>query len=324
MTFFPFPAMTSVPYYRTEQGEAYLGDSLHLMTELPEKSVNLIVTSPPFALTRKKEYGNKSAEEYVDWFLGFAREFHRILVDDGSLVIDLGGAYLPGSPVRTIYQFELLVKLCRELGFFLAQEFYHYNPSRLPAPAEWVNVRRIRVKDSVNVVWWLSVSQWPKADNRKVLKPYSESMRQLLENGYKAKKRPSGWDISDKFSKDNAGAIPPNLLSLANTESNSAYLRRCNEADIKSHPARFPVDFARFFIDFLSDEGDIVLDPFAGSNATGQAAEMAKRRWLAFEIDATYVKGSMYRFQEVNDIFPLRSNDAPTIQETTSVEGTTA
>jgi DNA modification methylase len=324
MTLFPFPAMTSVPYYRTEQGEAYLGDSLHLLKELPQHSVNLIVTSPPFALTRKKEYGNKNADEYVDWFLDFAREFHRILTDNGSLVVDLGGAYLPGTPVRAIYQFELLVRLCKELGFFLAQEFYHYNPSRLPAPAEWVNVRRIRVKDSVNVVWWLSVSEWPKADNRRVLKPYSESMRQLLENGYKAKKRPSGWDISDKFSKDNAGAIPPNLLSLANTESNSAYLRRCNEAGIKSHPARFPVDFARFFIDFLTDVGDVVLDPFAGSNSTGQAAEMAMRQWLAFEIDETYVKGSMFRFQEVNDLFPLRSNDAPTIHETTADEGTTA
>jgi site-specific DNA-methyltransferase (cytosine-N4-specific) len=84
------------------------------------------------------------------------------------------------------------------------------------------------------------------------------------------------------------------------------------------------VVFPRFFIDFLSDEGDVVLDPFAGSNSTGQAAEMAKRRWLAFEIDETYLKGSMYRFQEVNDIFPLRSNDAPTIQETTPDEGTTA
>jgi len=315
MSFVPLPAMKSVPYYRTEQGEAYLGDSLHLMEELPDRSINLIVTSPPFALTRKKEYGNKSADEYVEWFLGFARQFHRILTDDGSLVIDLGGAYLPGTPVRAIYQFELLIRLCRELDFFLAQEFFHYNPSRLPAPAEWVNVRRIRVKDSVNVVWWLSVSRWPKADNRKVLKPYSESMRQLLENGYKAKKRPSGWDISDKFSKDNAGAIPPNLLSLANTESNSAYLRRCNEAGIKSHPARFPVDFARFFIDFLTDEGDIVLDPFAGSNTTGQASEVARRRWLAFEIDETYLMGSMYRFQEVNDIFPLRINGAPAIAE---------
>lgn len=320
MAFTPLPAMKSMPYYRTEQGEAYLGDSLQLMAELPDKSINLILTSPPFALTRQKEYGNKSADEYVAWFLEFAGQFRRILTDDGSLVIDLGGAYLPGVPVRAIYQFELLVRLCKEVGFFLAQEFYHYNPSRLPAPAEWVNVRRIRVKDSVNVVWWLSISEWPKADNRRVLKPYSESMRQLLENGYKAKMRPSGWDISDKFSKNNSGAIPPNLLSLANTESNSAYLRRCKEAGIKPHPARFPVDFARFFIDFLTEEGDVMLDPFAGSNTTGQAAEMAKRRWLAFEIDETYLQGSLYRFQEVNDIFPLRANYAPTIAEASAGE----
>ncbi len=104
MTFAPLPTMTSVPYYRTGLGEAHLGDSLRLMEELPDKSINLIVTSPPFALTRKKEYGNKSADEYVDWFLGFARQFHRILTDDGSLVVDLGGAYLPGTPVRAIYQ----------------------------------------------------------------------------------------------------------------------------------------------------------------------------------------------------------------------------
>jgi site-specific DNA-methyltransferase (cytosine-N4-specific) len=94
--------MKSTPYYRTEQGEAYLGDSLQLMAELPDKAINLIVTSPPFALTRKKEYGNKSADEYVDWFLGFARQLRRILTDDGSLMIDLGGAYLPGTRVHVI------------------------------------------------------------------------------------------------------------------------------------------------------------------------------------------------------------------------------
>jgi site-specific DNA-methyltransferase (cytosine-N4-specific) len=133
-------------------------------------------------------------------------------------------------------------------------------------------------------------------------------MKHLLQNGYTAKMRPSGHDISDKFQKDNQGAIPPNLLSLANTESNSAYLRRCKEAGIKPHPARFPVDFPKFFIDFLTDEGDIVFDPFAGSNTTGQAAEATGRRWLAFEIDEMYLRGSIYRFQEVHDLFPVRSN----------------
>ncbi|BAY98476.1 DNA methylase N-4/N-6 [Tolypothrix tenuis PCC 7101] len=284
------------PYYTQNNGALYLGDSLELIKCIDDNTINLILTSPPFALTRKKEYGNESAEKYIEWFLPFASEFKRVLTDDGSFVLDLGGAYLPGNPVRSIYQYELLVRLCKEIGFFLAQEFYHYNPARLPTPAEWVTIRRIRVKDSVNVVWWLSKTPNPKADNRKVLKPYSQSMQQLLKHGYKAKIRPSGHDISDKFQKDNQGAIPPNLLEIANTESNSAYLRRCKEAGIKPHPARFPQAFAEFFIKFLTDEGDLVLDPFTGSNTTGFVAENLQRQWIAFEINEDYVTGSRYRF----------------------------
>jgi len=318
------PLSLDTPYYMTELGQAFLGDSLVLLKEIPDCSINLILTSPPFALTRKKEYGNKSASEYVDWFLQFASDFKRILTADGSLVLDLGSAYLPGFPIRSIYQFELLIRLVNDYGFFLAQDFYHYNPSRLPTPAEWVTVRRVRVKDSVNTVWWLSVSEFPKADNRQVLKPYSESMRQLLRNGYKPKLRPSGHDISDKFQKDNRGAIPPNLLELANTESNSAYLRRCREAGIKPHPARFPEGLADFFIRFLTCEGDLVLDPFAGSNTTGCVAERLRRRWIAIEINQTYLDGSVYRFQEVNDLFPVvRRTDVTTHQSATIREGRT-
>jgi site-specific DNA-methyltransferase (cytosine-N4-specific) len=286
------------PYYSQKNGSVYLGDSLKLLQFLEDNSINLILTSPPFALTRKKEYGNESEEKYIEWFLPFAYEFKRVLAENGSFILDLGGAYLPGHPVRSIYQYELLVRLCKEVGFFLAQEFYHYNPARLPTPAEWVTIRRIRVKDSVNVVWWLSKTPHPKADNRKVLKPYSQSMKQLLKNGYKAKIRPSGHDISDKFQKDNNGAIPPNLLEIANTESNSAYLRRCKAAGIKPHPARFPQGFAEFFIKFLTDEGDIVLDPFAGSNTTGFVAEILQRRWISFEINEDYIIGSRYRFED--------------------------
>ncbi len=289
------------PYYTQKYGVAYWGNSFELIKLIDENSINLILTSPPFALTRKKEYGNESAEKYIEWFLPFAYEFKRVLADNGSFILDLGGAYLPGNPVRSIYQYELLVRLCKEVGFFLAQEFYHYNPARLPTPAEWVTIRRIRVKDSVNVVWWLSKTPNPKADNRKVLKPYSHSMKQLLKNGYKAKIRPSGHNISEKFQKDNQGAIPPNVLEIANTESNSAYLRRCKAAAIKPHPARFPQDFAEFFIKFLTDEGDLVLDPFAGSNTTGFVAETLERRWISFEINEDYLVGSRYRFSQYLD-----------------------
>ncbi|MFZ4380992.1 MAG: DNA-methyltransferase [Sandarakinorhabdus sp.] len=260
--------------------------------------VDLILTSPPFALKRKKEYGNEDEANYVKWFSDFAQQFKRILKPNGSLIIDLGGAYLPGYPVRSIYQFELLISLVREHGFKLCQEFYHYNPARLPAPAEWVNVRRIRVKDSVNVVWWLSRGENPNADNRRVLQPYSSSMRDLLKKGYKSKMRPSGHDISDKFSKDNGGAIPSNLLEIANTESNSKYLKRCRELEIKPHPARFPQKFAEFFINFLTESGGLVFDPFGGSNTTGRAAQDLARRWITCELVEEYVKGGALRFSD--------------------------
>lgn len=286
------------PYYSTRFGAAYLGDSLNLLALVETGSINLIVTSPPFALKRKKEYGNVDADRYVEWFLPFAKELFRILRDDGSFVLDIGGSWHPGTPTKTLYNFELLVRLCRDTGFHFAEDFYWFNPARLPSPAEWVNVRRIRVKDAVDPVWWLSKTRFPKADNRKILKPYSKSMQDLLKRGYKPMLRPSGHDISTKFQNNRGGAIPPNLLTIANTESNSYYLRACRKAGLKPHPARFPIGLPEFFVKFLTDEGDVVLDPFCGSNVTGECAEQLRRRWLAFEISEAYLEGSRFRFEQ--------------------------
>jgi site-specific DNA-methyltransferase (cytosine-N4-specific) len=285
------------PFYCTQLGEAYLADSLEFMRQIPAGSVNLVMTSPPFALKRKKKYGNVDAAEYVEWLYPFAEEIRRILKDDGSFVLDIGGTWNKGLPTRSLYHYEVVLRLTRKL-FHLAQEFYWYNPSKLPSPAEWVTVRRIRLKDAVNTVWWLSKTAWPKATNRNVLVPYSESMKQLLTNGYKPKLRPSGWDISPKFSKNNEGAIPPNLLTIANTESNSHYLRRCRAAGLHAHPARFPAGLPEFFVKLLTDPGDIVLDPFAGSNVTGEVCERLERRWVAVDLVREYLVGSRFRFEE--------------------------
>ncbi|MBI3379095.1 MAG: site-specific DNA-methyltransferase [Nitrospirae bacterium] len=206
-------------FYRTQHGRIFLGDSLAILRdEVQPQSVDLIMTSPPFGLVRKKDYGNVAADKYVEWFRPFAEAFRRVLKPHGSLVIDIGGSWIQGQPTRSLYHYELMVMLCREFGFHLAQEFFWWNPARLPTPAEWVTVRRIRVKDAVNCVWWLSPTPWPKASNRRVLQPYSESMKELLVKGYKPKMRPSGHDISNKFGTDNGAAIPPNLLALAHTE----------------------------------------------------------------------------------------------------------
>lgn len=282
--------------FKTEYGKIYNQDSVELMSSLEDESVNLIMTSPPFGLVRKKDYGNADAHDYLDWFRPFAEQFNRILKDNGSLVIDIGGAWIKGQPTRSLYHYELMIMLCREYGFHLAQEFFWWNPSKLPTPAEWVNIRRIRVKDGVNCVWWLSKTPWPKANNRRVLVPYSDSMKGLLKNGYKAKMRPSGHDISEKFQVDNGAAIPPNLIAIANTESNSQYMLKCKANEIKPHPARFPVALPEYFIRMLSDKGDLVLDPFGGSCVTGEACERLKRNWICAELDASYIEGAKLRF----------------------------
>jgi site-specific DNA-methyltransferase (cytosine-N4-specific) len=213
------------------------------------------------------------------------------------LVIDIGGAWNPGVPTRSLYHFKLLVSLVEDVGFHLAQEFYWWNPSKLPTPAEWVTVRRVRVKDAVNCVWWLSKTAWPKASNRRVLQPYSDSMKGLLKNGYRAKRRPSGHDIGPHFRRDHGAAIPPNLIAVANTDSNGQYLRYCREHDIDPHPARFPAEVPEFFVRMLTDPGDLVVDPFAGSCVTGEVCERLQRRWVCIELEESYVEGALGRFQ---------------------------
>jgi site-specific DNA-methyltransferase (cytosine-N4-specific) len=287
------------PLYTTHYGAAYVGDALELLQGLPDGSVDLVLTSPPFALQRQKEYGNVDQDEYVDWLLSFAIEIKRVLKSSGSFVLDLGGAYRRGRPVRSLYNYRVLIRMCDDLGWNLAEEFFWFNPSKLPSPIEWVNKRKIRAKDAVNTIWWFSKTDFPKADITKVLVPYSERMKLLLQNSdkyYSPKKRPSGHDISSRFAEDKGGAIPPNLLQIPNTESNSRYLRCCQIVGINGHPARFPEKLPEFFIHFLTDVGDTVLDIFAGSNTTGAVAEALGRRWIAFEIDRSYLATSAFRF----------------------------
>lgn len=291
--------MVETPTYRTEYGETYNGDSLKLIQQLENESIDLVMTSPPFALLRQKEYGNEKQEDYVEWLGKFAKLLLPKLKHTGSLVVDLGGAYERGKPTRSLYNFKVLIYFCETLGYHLAEEFYWYNPSKLPSPIEWVNKRKIRAKDSVNTVWWFSKSDNPKSDVSKVLAPYSDRMKKLIENPekfYTAAERPSGHQISYSFGKDNGGAIPSNLLQISNSESNGKYLGLCKRLGIKSHPARFPAKLPEFFVKMLTDEGDLVVDIFGGSCTTGEVCEQNRRQWKCFELDRQYVANSIFRF----------------------------
>lgn len=294
------------PHYKTTAGAAYLGDARDTLKALPDGAVNLVFTSPPYALEFKKAYGNVSKDAYVEWFLVFAREIQRVLADDGSFVLNIGGSWNRGSPTRSLYHYRLMLALVEDLGFHLAQECYWYNPAKMPVPAEWVTVRRIRIKDSVEHVWWLSKTAHPKADNRKVLKPYSADMLRLAKKGVRTTVRPSGHAINASFDKIAAGgSIPSNVLQddmatdmliAGNNAANDSYTRRCKESGTKIHPARFPTALPEFFIKLLTEEGDLVVDPFAGSNTAGAVAERLGRRWIAMELVEEYLEASKFRF----------------------------
>lgn len=295
------PTFKQPPLYTTSHGAAYVADSLEMLAQLPDNSVNLVMTSPPFALQRQKEYGNKDEFEYIDWLAQFASLVMQKLTPDGSFVVDLGGAYRKGVPVRSLYNYRVLLKFCDEIGFHLAEEFFWFNPSKLPSPIEWVNKRKIRAKDSVNTVWWLSKTEWPKADVSKVLAEYSERMKKLIKDPeayYTPAKRPSGHDIGSSFGKDNGGAIPSNLLQISNSEASSKYLRMCKDLGLSAHPARFPAKLPEFFIKFLTEPGDLVVDIFGGSNTTGYVCELEQRQWLAFEERRDYLSASVFRFMQ--------------------------
>ena len=286
-------------------------------------AVQLILTSPPFPLNRKKKYGNLTGDAYVEWLAPFARTFRDYLTPDGSIVIELGNAWEPGSPTMSTLPMKALLAFQECANLYLCQEFICFNPARLPSPAQWVNTEHIRVKDAFTRVWWLAPSERPKADNHRVLTEYSEAMKRLLKRGtYNPGRRPSEHQIGrTSFLRDRGGAVPPNVLAppaeellldlynvlpVANTRSTDPYQDHCREHGLTPHPARMPQKLVEFFVKFLTDPGDIVLDPFSGSNTTGYVAETLQRKWLSIEADETYASTSEARFRKV--LPPLRES----------------
>lgn len=311
--------------YKSKLGMLIHGNSVELLSKDTDivklkGRVNLIMTSPPFPLNNKKQYGNEKGEEYKKWFVELAPIFCDLLADDGSLVIEIGNAWEPDRPVQSLLHLECLLGLVKHpnANLRLIQEFICYNPSKLPSPAQWVTVNRFRTVDSYTHVWWIGKSDFPKADNSKVLRPYSKSMQQLLKKQtYNSGKRPSEHNISKTgFLKDNGGSIahnffemesinqdrevrlPHNVLSFSNTSSNDYFLTECREKKITPHPARMSVGLVNFFMEFLTNPGDVVLDPFAGSNTTGYCAEKLKRKWISFELEKDYIQQAKIRFND--------------------------
>lgn len=288
--------------YATRRGAIYCCSAEKFLSSSTAKryrhTIQLLITSPPFPLNRKKKYGNLRGNDYLNWLASFGSEFRKMLRPNGSIVLELGNAWEPGRPVMSTLALEALLAFKTKGKFRLVQQFVAYNPARLPSPAQWVNVERIRVKDSFTHLWWLARSDRPYADNRAVLKKYSDAMKSLLRRKtYNSGERPSGHRIGkSSFLTNNGGSIPSNVLQFSNTSSTDKYHEHCRAKQIRPHPATMQDGIAEFFIKFLTRENDLVFDPFAGSNTTGATAEALNRRWVCVEPNKSYIKGSRGRF----------------------------
>ena len=289
--------------FKTVRGRSVVGKAEYVLQrpkyrKYLNQKVDLILTSPPFPLNRKKKYGNEQGEQYVRWLASFAPLFESVLTPQGSIVLELGNAWEHRRPVMSTLALKALLTFLERGGFVLCQQFVWHNPARLPSPAQWVNVERIRVKDSFTHLWWMAQTDRPHADNRRVLQKYSAAMERLLSRqSYNIGRRPSEHHIGKtSFLSNNSGAIPSNVITLANTHAYSPYLAYCRANGLEPHPARMPEGVAEFFIKFLTTPDMLVLDPFAGSNTTGAVAEGLGRRWFSIEPTETYVEGSRGRF----------------------------
>jgi DNA modification methylase len=293
------------PTYRTAFGQAYNSSIEDFIASQKFQelrgTVDLILTSPPFPLVSPKAYGNRVGEDYKTWLSDIMMELKLLLKPKGSLVVEIGNAWDKGQPTMSTLPLETLIQIKEQSSLNVCQQFVWNNPNKLPGPATWVNIKRIRVKDSFTHIWWYAPSIDPKANNQKVLTPYGDGMKKLLEKqDYNRGMRPSGHNIGDGFLKGNKGAIPSSVLTYSNTKEDPKYREWCKEKGVSQHPARMPEKLAEFFINLTTNKNSLVFDPFGGSNTTGKTAETLGRRWMVVERDPEYVLGSKGRFLKRN------------------------
>lgn len=294
-----------ITVYETDKGAALWATAETASAVIGNGTINLILTSPPFPLNKPKSYGNLRGQEYLDWLVSLTSEWKRMLVNDGSLVLNLADVWNRGEPTVNLYQERLLIRLVDELGLYLCQKFQWISRGKIPS-SEWVTVRKVRVKNVTENLFWLSKTPWPRTRIGAVRRAYSERMKKLIEKGGEYRTlRPSGHgDTRGAFGRDNGGSTPYNIIEATNSASADAYHRLCKQHGLPAHPARWPKTVPRFFIEFLTEPGQTVYDPFFGSGETGAAAEELGREWLGTERALKYLSGSKFNFAARHNAAP--------------------
>ena len=271
----------------------------NVLKKLPENSVDLIFTSPPYA--DQRFYGTDefsiNPDEYVEWLLPKVTEFFRVLKNGGNFILNINDKVADGE--QHLYVYELVIAIKKEIGFKYVRDYIWHNPST--PPNIFSRGKYGRTKKSHEYCFWFAKGENWTFNLDAIRKPYSKDMLKYLngngKGGRSENQRPSthSFDCAKQW-KNHGGSDPGSVIILGNTSSNGRFNKMCKENGI-NHPARFPEQLAEFFIKAGSNKNDVVLDPFMGSGTTIIAAERLSRKWIGIDANDVYCKLAKERLE---------------------------
>ena len=265
--------------------------------------IHLCLTSPPYPLRSPRAYGNPTEHEYIDFICATLEPIVRNLVPGGSIALNISNdIFEAGSPARSLYRERLVLALADRLGLYKMDELIWENPNKPPGPVQWASLRRMQLNVGYEPVYWFTNDPARVfSNNQRVLQPHSESHLQLIQRGGENRTRRYGDGAYSlrpgSFGNPTAGRIPRNVLRFSHVcQSQQDYKAYCREHGLPANQAPMPLALAKFLIEFLTEPGHLVVEPFGGSFTTALAAELLGRRWIATEQVLEYILGARSRF----------------------------
>lgn len=290
--------------FSTDLGVAIWGRNQDVFGEL-NAPIALCVTSPPYPLRQARAYGNPDEKAYVDFICESLEPIVANLVAGGSIVLNFSNdIFERKSPARSLYLERVILALHDRLGLSLMDRIPWVNLSKPPAPTHWACVKPLQLTTAYEPIFWFTNDpQRVRSNNRSVLEPHSDRQKQLMQSGGEQRITNYGDGAyrlrQNSFGRETKGKIPRNVIHKGHAcPDTKAYRKAAQDLGLPLHGAMQPTTIPDFFIRFLTQPGELVVDLFGGTIRTGLAAERLGRRWLVTEWILQYIRGAAEFFRE--------------------------
>lgn len=289
--------------FSTNLGIAVFGSSNDIFKRL-DSPVMLVIGSPPYPLAHERKYGNPCQKEIVKFLMGILEPIIEKLDERGSLSLNLSNdIFIQGTPARSTYVERLVIAL-EDSGLYKMDSLIWENRSKAPGPMQWSSKTRQQLNVSWEPILWFAKNPiLVKSDNRRVLEPHTDRHLKLIASGGEARHTNNSDGAyrlrPGSFSNETTGRIPKNVISRGHRCAYGLkYQRACAKLGLTPHGAGQPLSIPDFLIRFLTEENDLVIDPWGGRSMTGLAADLLNRRWMTGELQLDYVRGAAELFRE--------------------------